>query len=91
MISVSKTSPSRTLLTGSIDLKRCLAVILSIGCVILLGQPQTTRLEIVSDITIARLLSRKAAKRIAHGETVVIQVRNEYGLTSPPYNFTRFD
>jgi hypothetical protein len=60
------------------------------GSVILLrGQPQPTRLEIASDITTVKLLSRKAAKRIAPGETVVIQVRNEYGLTSAPFSFTR--
>lgn len=57
--------------------------------ILLMGQPQPTRLEIASDITTVTLLSKKAAKRIAPGETVVIQVRNEYGLTSPPFNFTR--
>lgn len=60
------------------------------GSVILLrGQPQPTRLEIASDITTIKLVSKKAAKRIASGETAVIQVRNEYGLTSPPFNFTK--
>lgn len=62
------------------------------GSVILLkGKPQTTRLELAGDIRNVVLLSRKAAKKIAPGETVVLQVRNEYGLTSLPFNYTRIN
>ncbi len=53
------------------------------------GSPQKTRLDVSGSINSIFLLSKKAAKRIAPGQTAVVQVNNVYGLTSAPVSFTR--
>lgn len=61
-----------------------------IGAVILLeGRAQKTRLELSGSINSIFLLSKKAGKKIAPGQTIVLQVSNVYGLTSAPFSYTR--
>lgn len=57
--------------------------------IILESSPQKTRLDVSGSIDQVILLSRKAAKKIASGQTVMLQVSNVYGLTSEAVSFTR--
>jgi len=60
------------------------------GAVIIVGgSPQKTREDISGGITNSFLLSKKAARRIAPGQTVLVQVRNANGLVSAPVSYTR--
>lgn len=60
------------------------------GAVILVeGSPQKTRLDVSGSINSNFLLSKKAAKKIAPGQTAVLQVSNVSGLTSAPVSYTR--
>lgn len=60
------------------------------GAVILVnGNVQKTGYGLAPTISTVSLLSKKAATKIAPGETVIVQVRNVYGFTSPPFSYTR--
>lgn len=60
------------------------------GAVILVnGSAQKTNYGLNPTISTVSALSKKAATKIAPGATAVIQVRNVYGLTSPPFSYTR--
>jgi hypothetical protein len=58
------------------------------GTVILMdGEKQKTANDDQNPTTI--LIGRKAGKRIAIGQTVVLQVRNPAGRLSEPFSFSR--
>ncbi len=60
------------------------------GAVILVnGSVQKTNYGLNPTISTVSLLSKKAATKIAPGATVILKVRNVYGLESPPFSYTR--
>ena len=50
------------------------------------GKDQKTESDETSETV---LISKKAGKRIAAGEQVILQIRNSDGTLSQPFSFTR--